>query len=102
MSTVIGQLQNYLLPCYFKQWTGFDCPGCGFQRSVIALARGNILQSFSLYPATIPVLLAVVIAVVDTFKPQPIIKQIKTPSYIFAASVIIMSYAIKLGGHLIW
>lgn len=50
-------LEKYLLPCPFKALTGLDCPGCGFQRSVIALLKGYLTESFHLYPATIPILL---------------------------------------------
>ena len=53
----INWLQSHLLPCPFKYLTGIDCPGCGFQRSVLALARGNFNESFMLYPPAVPILL---------------------------------------------
>ena len=49
-------LEKFLLPCQFKTFTGFDCPGCGFQRSVLALFQGDFTRSFHLYPATILIL----------------------------------------------
>ena len=33
-----------------------ECPGCGFQRSCIALIKGEVFKSVQLYPATIPLL----------------------------------------------
>ena len=39
-----------MLPCGFKQLTGHDCPGCGFQRSVASLAEGDLTTSFEFYP----------------------------------------------------
>ena len=39
-----------MLPCGFKQLTGHDCPGCGFQRSVVSLGEGNFTTSFEFYP----------------------------------------------------
>ena len=33
------------LPCLFHQITGFDCPGCGMTRSVIAFLHGNWMQA---------------------------------------------------------
>lgn len=45
-----------MLTCPSKKWLHVDCPGCGLQRSVIALFRGDIHTSLSLYPATIPLL----------------------------------------------
>ena len=49
-------LEHHLLSCPFKQYTGLDCPGCGLQRSVLALLRGDLLASFRFYPATIPIM----------------------------------------------
>ncbi|WP_257666528.1 DUF2752 domain-containing protein [Parapedobacter tibetensis] len=49
-------LQTFLLPCPFKAVTDVDCPGCGFQRSLFALAQGNWAESYQLYPPTIPLL----------------------------------------------
>jgi hypothetical protein len=50
-------LQNHLLLCPFKYLTSFDCPGCGFQRSVMALLQGHLNDSLKYYPATIPLIL---------------------------------------------
>lgn len=49
-------LKQYLLTCPIKQLSGVDCPGCGLQRSVLALLDGNVYQSFQLYPATLPLI----------------------------------------------
>lgn len=50
----IHWLETHLLACPFKNLTGIDCPGCGFQRSVIALLKGEFISSFKLYPPTMP------------------------------------------------
>jgi hypothetical protein len=44
-----------LLPCPVKHFFHIDCPGCGMQRSIVALLKGNLIESLSLYPATIPI-----------------------------------------------
>jgi hypothetical protein len=33
-----------------------DCPGCGFQRSVLLLMKGEFAQSINMYWGTIPIL----------------------------------------------
>tara|TARA_Y100000034_G_scaffold137038_1_gene219215 strand:- start:151790 stop:152083 length:294 start_codon:yes stop_codon:yes gene_type:complete len=43
--------EDYLLPCLNKSLFGINCPGCGFQRSILELAAGNFQQAFELYPA---------------------------------------------------
>jgi hypothetical protein len=41
---------------------------CGFQRSVIELLKGNILESFILFPALIPLLITSLLFIVLKFK----------------------------------
>jgi len=45
-----------MLACPFKENLGVECPGCGMQRSAIALGQGHLVDSFFLYPALIPML----------------------------------------------
>ncbi len=56
----IDWLSHHLLACPFKLYSGIDCPGCGLQRSILALFRGSFLESFKLYPATIPIIFILV------------------------------------------
>lgn len=49
-------LQDYMLPCASKQIFGFDCPGCGLQRSILLLFQGEFLAAFKMYPAIYPLL----------------------------------------------
>ncbi|WP_353196752.1 DUF2752 domain-containing protein [Parapedobacter defluvii] len=52
------------MPCPFKALTGIDCPGCGFQRSLLALLKGNWGESYHLYPPTVPLLIVLLYALV--------------------------------------
>jgi len=49
-------LEANMLSCPSKKFLHIECPGCGLQRSFIALLKGNITNSFLLYPATLPIL----------------------------------------------
>lgn len=44
-------LEKHYLPCFYKKYLGIECPGCGMQRSLIELLKGNFFESFRLYPA---------------------------------------------------
>lgn len=57
-------LEQHSRPCFYKKHFGFDCFGCGFQRSAIELLRGNIIQSIKQYPALIPLLLLLVMLLI--------------------------------------
>ncbi len=54
---IIAWLEKRELPCLFKKYLHVDCPGCGFQRSFIALFKGNIKESFLLFPTTFALIL---------------------------------------------
>ena len=43
----------FVHPCIFHQVTGFYCPGCGGTRAVLALLKGNIIQSFLYHPIVV-------------------------------------------------
>lgn len=43
-----------MLTCELKKITGFDCPGCGIQRSFYKLLEGDIIESIKLFPALLP------------------------------------------------
>jgi len=50
-----------MLPCPSKTFLGLECPGCGLQRSFLALVKGQVLESIKLYPALIPLLITLVL-----------------------------------------
>lgn len=49
-----------MFACPLKALLHIDCPGCGMQRSFIALLRGDVAGSFALHPATMPLLVMLV------------------------------------------
>lgn len=55
---------GWMLTCPVKAWTGVDCPGCGFQRSMWALVQGNLGESWHHYPPLIPFLVTVALLLV--------------------------------------
>jgi hypothetical protein len=92
-------LQNHLLTCPFKKLTGIDCPGCGFQRSVIALMQGNLNESLHYYPATIPLILATIFTICESRFKFDKKGYVKNGLYVFTGFIIIGSYILKMSGH---
>ena len=58
---IISWLEQKELPCLFKKYLHVDCPGCGFQRSIIALLKGNFTESFLLFPTSFALMLFFII-----------------------------------------
>ncbi|MBP6432254.1 MAG: DUF2752 domain-containing protein [Ferruginibacter sp.] len=94
--SIINWLEQHQLPCFIKKITGFDCPGCGFQRSSIELLKGNMGESFRIYPALIPILLLFVVLGLHLLKKLPNGVWILKFTYIFTAIIILISYIHKL------
>ncbi|WP_367890458.1 DUF2752 domain-containing protein [Pedobacter mucosus] len=57
---IFDWFSKHLLACPFKSYFGIDCPGCGLQRSILALFKGNFVESFTFYPATIPLIFIII------------------------------------------
>lgn len=92
-----NRTEKYLLPCPFKTLTGFDCPGCGFQRSVLALLKGDFILSFHLYPATVPILFLALFLLLKMKFPINQREMIRKILLGIVAVIVIVSYAFKVG-----
>ncbi|WP_457268892.1 DUF2752 domain-containing protein [Pedobacter sp. UYEF25] len=89
-------LQNHLLPCPFKFITGINCPGCGFQRSIVALFEGNFSQSWFLYPATVPLMLLFLYAGYRTRFPVKNDRVFLKIFMLIVGNFIVVSYVYKI------
>ncbi|HKL37898.1 MAG TPA: DUF2752 domain-containing protein [Bacteroidales bacterium] len=92
---LIQWLEAHLQPCVYKQNLGIECLGCGFQRSLIALLKGNIWESILLYPGLLPMLVLfafLILHLIFHFKKGAAILK-----YIFLtdAAIIVTNYIIQ-------
>jgi hypothetical protein len=99
MSLFIEWLKSHLLTCPSKHFLHLDCPGCGLQRSIVALLEGDIVQSIQLYPATMPLFFTFILTALHlkfNFKQGALV--IKW-SYILTALIIVIFYFYKIFTH---
>ena len=47
---------DYLIPCFWKTFFGFECSGCGVSSSIIEIIKGNFLIAWEINKITILVL----------------------------------------------
>lgn len=87
---------GWMLPCMTKQMIGMDCPGCGIQRSISLLLHGNVIESFLMYPALIPIIFLLGFLIFDMFVTTKYGEQVKLWATIIAIGTILTSYIIKL------
>jgi hypothetical protein len=53
---LIHFLESHMAPCFYMKYFGIPCPGCGMQRALIELLKGNLVESLRLYPALLPII----------------------------------------------
>ncbi|RZJ36698.1 MAG: DUF2752 domain-containing protein [Flavobacterium sp.] len=89
-------LEKFMLPCMNKWLFGFDCPGCGMQRSVSLLLHGRFTDAFQMFPAIYSLIfLLVLLGLHLTDKSRNYERAVVTVA-IINALVIIISYIYKL------
>jgi hypothetical protein len=90
-----------LLPCALKQLLGFDCPICGYQRSMLLLLKGDLKASFFLYPPLIPVTLLIGIFILYLLKRNIIPYKLLIRSAAVVLGIVMVNYvATLIFGHL--
>jgi len=92
-------LGEHLFSCPFKTQFGIDCPGCGLQRSVLALFKGDLIASFKFYPATIPLLFVVLFTIVHLKVDFKFGAQLIKIVFAGVALIILINYIYKIYTH---
>jgi hypothetical protein len=80
---MINWLEQHLSPCFFKSHFNLECPGCGMQRSLIALLKGDVLESLHYHVALIPFIITISLLIA-----QLIIKHEKGGKWVMWAFII--------------
>lgn len=60
-------IEDYMLPCFSKKIFEIECLGCGLQRSVVFLLKGDFLLAFKMYPAIFTIIPLLLFLLADTF-----------------------------------
>lgn len=61
-------IEDYMLPCLNKKLFGVDCMGCGLQRSLAFILKGEFIEAFYMYPAIYTLILLFLVIAINTFK----------------------------------
>ncbi|OIQ22350.1 DUF2752 domain-containing protein [Lacinutrix sp. MedPE-SW] len=88
-------LQEYMLPCLNKKLFGFDCMGCGLQRSLSFLFHGEIIEAFKMYPAIFTLIPLGLLIVTSFFYKFKNINKIINGLAIASVLIIIISFIVK-------
>ena len=89
-------LEDYMLPCLNKKLLGFECMGCGLQRSVVLLINGQLLEAFFMYPAIYTIIVLFGFIIINHFKNYKYGNKIIIILAILNVVVIMGSFLLKL------
>ena len=77
--------EDFMLPCLNKKLLGVECPGCGLQRSVFLIFKGEFEAALYMYPAVYTLILLFGFVILNSYK-----------NYKFANKIIISLVAINI------
>ena len=99
LDSIISWMESHMGTCSFHEHTQLACPGCGLQRALIALLKGDLAESLLLFPALIPLMVMFSFLGVHLFfklRHGAIALKIM---YITNASIILINFIVKLIIH---
>ena len=57
LNQTILNLEKYMIPCLNKKLFGIECLGCGMQRAIVLILKGDFIGAFFQFPAIYTTLL---------------------------------------------
>ncbi len=93
-------LEDYMLTCVNKKLFGVECPGCGTQRSIALLFKGDFVAAFKMYPAIYPMIILLFFVIFNLFIKFKHDYKIKLGLIFLTAGTILISYFIKMSSVL--
>jgi len=96
MYLLVKGLNDYMLPCLNKKILGFECMGCGIQRSVALITKGQFIEAFFMYPAIYTLICMFGFIIINTFKNYKHGTKIITILAILNVVIIVSNFSLKL------
>ncbi|PZD77039.1 DUF2752 domain-containing protein [Mesonia sp. K7] len=89
-------MEEWMLPCLTQKFFGFPCPGCGGQRALMLLFKGEFTDAFLMYPAIFPLLAMVLVFVSHQFFQLKNFSSVFTKLAIISVTLILINYIFKM------
>lgn len=96
MQLVLNGLDDYMIPCLNKKFFGFECMGCGLQRSAALILKGEFVEAFFMYPAIYSIIALFGFIVLNHFKNFKFGNKIIIILALLNVFIIVGSYFLKL------
>jgi hypothetical protein len=89
-------MKEYMMPCLTKKFLGFECFGCGIQRSLVLILEGDFLGAFYMYPAIYVIIIFFGFVLINLFKSFKYANKLINSFGILTVIIIITNFLIKL------
>lgn len=84
-----------MLPCFTKKIFGIDCPGCGLQRGVAFILKGDFSAAWDMYPALFTILPLFAVLAADHFFQIKYANKLIITLMITSVALILINYLLK-------
>ena len=88
-------IEDYMLPCFTKKIFGIDCPGCGLQRGLAFMLKGDFAAAWNMYPALFAILPLFALLAADHFFKIKYANKLITILMIASVALILTNYIFK-------
>jgi len=95
MKLLFLEVEDYMLPCLNKTLFGQECMGCGLQRSVALILKGEFIAAFFMYPAIYPLIALFAVIGINFFKRIKYFNIVMTTLAIITVATIITNFILK-------
>ncbi|MFM7595795.1 MAG: DUF2752 domain-containing protein [Flavobacteriales bacterium] len=92
-----------MIPCIYKYFFDIECPGCGFQRSLVSIFNLDFVNSFHFFPGLFPFLFFVIFETLRTIGIKR--NELKVYSRFFGFSALtiqLIAYILRIFGVMSW
>lgn len=89
-------MEEYMLPCLNKKLLGIECMGCGIQRAIVLIFKGEFVNAFHMYPAIYSLLILFIFIGINFFFKFKTSNKIIGTLAVITVVTIITSYIIKI------
>lgn len=93
---MLDWLEVHQLPCLFRAVFGIECPGCGFQRALLLLLKGQVWASVCIWPALLPLMAFVLLGTFRIFGMKKISEELIKNMGFVCLIIILISYLLNL------
>ena len=89
-------LEKFMLPCLTKSIFGIDCPGCGLQRAVLLVAKGEFIAAYHMFPAIYTTLFLLIFLALHLLDKSRNYAQVVIGFAITNGAIMLISYIYKM------